>query len=195
MINTIKFMISDTEYILVVPDILGDCCDEFFAKSHVYYINEAENINISLGVTDADTFHGVFGYNDISNKLLKNELLFDNDKRKDPGFEISLYWEELIKDTDVIPQYHLVSNDYYSSWFYNDKDGNIIFDISPVYPWRRQENNERAADPNFIPYSEWIKNYKVVVRRVIPRKTLIQWNEQAKNYIHVFSKVDHSDLK
>lgn len=196
MINTLKFMITDNEYILVAPDQIGECCDEFSAQSKVYFINEDLNIKMLFGYTESTTFYGGFGFKNIE-LLLNNKLFFDNDKRKDPGFESCQFWEDIIKESNVIDKYYFVSNNTlgiiprYNSWFYNDKDGNIIFEISPAYPWENKNDIQRMADPSFIPYAKWIKGYSVVVRKVISRKTLIQWNEQTKDYTHVFEKIDH----
>ena len=135
-----KFMLSDNEYILVVPDPIGECCDTCFAQSTVYFINEELRIKILFGYTESNDFYGGFGFTNIK-LLLNNELFFDVESRQNPGFECCQYSEDIIKDSDVITKHYFISNThietppYYSSWFYNDKDGNIIFEISPSYPW------------------------------------------------------------
>ena len=43
---------------------------------------------------------------------------------------------------------------------YNDKDGNIIFEITPCYPWN--------------------KDYKPAVQIMIPKERLEKWLPQAK---------------
>jgi len=196
-----KFMLSDNEYILVVPDPIGECCDTCCAQSKVYFINEDLNINILFGYTESTTFYGGFGFNNFES-LLNNELFFDTEKRKSPGFESCQYFDGNIEDTDVIPTYYFMCNNglgvdpRYNSWFYNDKDGNIIFEFSPSYPFYKCKNLTIYYDKKakgFIPYETWIKDYKVVIRRVIPKETLIQWNEQAKTYTHVFQYCDYDE--
>jgi len=191
-------MITTKEYLLVVPDPIGQCCDECSARSKIYFVSEELHIKMLFGYTESTTFYGGFKFKNMK-LLLNNELFFDTDKQQDPGFECCQYSEDIIKDSDVITKHYFISNThietppYYSSWFYNDKDGNIIFEISPSYPWEQTRDEERAADSNFIPYAQWIKDYKVVVHRIIPKETLIQWNEQAKNYTHVFQHCDYDE--
>jgi hypothetical protein len=63
-----------------------------------------------------------------------------------------------------------------ASWLYNDQNGNIIFEITPRYPWHFSEPKEGE---DFIPYEEWIKSYKPVLIRAIPVEVARQWLEQA----------------
>jgi len=199
-VNEIKFMLTGKQYIHLVPDPICEGCCEVCSRSNVYYIDEELGLNILFGYTESDSFHGSFPCKSIES-LLNNKLFFDNSRRRDPGFESCQYFEGLIEDSDVIEKYHFIDNNpagispKYSSWFYNDKDGNIIFEISPTYEFYKMENLIIMADENaqgFIPYEVFIQNYKVVVHKIIPKKILVQWNEQTKNYRHVFEKLDHS---
>ena len=183
--NSIKFMIADKEYIHVTPEpIQKDYC-EACAECTITYVNEKLGINIQFGYTEAETFHGLFGFKGY-NDLLNNKLFFDNNKRIDPGFEYNQYCQDLIKNSDVVDKYFFESNShkniqpFYTSWFYNDKEGNIIFEISPLYPWINTENAESQSE--FIAYDTFMKNYKVIVHKIIPKKKFIEWNNQAKSY-------------
>lgn len=184
--NSIKFTITNTQYILLAPEPLKDDCCETCSYSCIYYIDEELGLNIPFGYTESDNFQGSFGWKSIQ-PLFKNKRFFDSDKRKDPGFELNQYYAGLIKKSDVVEKYHFVDNNplgthpQCSSWLYNDKDGNIIFEISPTYEFfgiRKQDN------PNFISYKKFIQNYKVLVHKIIPKETLMLWDMQTKNYIH-----------
>ena len=68
----------------------------------------------------------------------------------------------------------------YTSWFYNDKNGNIVFEISPFYPWFNVENPQNNV--GFVTYEAFMKNYKVVIHKMISKKIFLQWLQQAKLY-------------
>lgn len=191
--NNIKFKFTEKQYIYVVPESIDKDDCEVCIQCKVIYIDENLGIAILFGYTEAETFHGVFGFKGF-NELLQNKLFFDNNKRMDPGFEYNQYCQGLIEDSDVIDKYFFESNShqdiqpFYTSWFYNDKDGNIIFEISPFYPWFNIDNPENKG--GFITYEMFMKNYKVVVRKVISRETLMQWDNQAKLYNPVISDAE-----
>ena len=94
-----------------------------------------------------------------------------------------------MQKTDIIEKYHFEGNThkqiqpYFESWLYNNKEGNIIFEITPFYPWH---NVTKKANPEKISYKKWIKDYKAVVKTIIPKENLKQWitqaEEVAKNY-------------
>ncbi|MBP9764815.1 hypothetical protein KBD08_00580 [Candidatus Babeliales bacterium] len=186
MIDVIKFNITEKQYIQVIPEPFqeGDC--EVCAMCDVYYIDEDIKLNIRFGYTEIETFNGVVGIKNFDD-LLDNKLFFDVQQRIDPGFEYNQYCQELIARSDVMNKYFFESNShkailpYYMSWFYNDKDGNIVFEITPFYPWH-YATKKKCSDK--IPYKEWIKNYQVTIRKIIPKETLIAWDNQAKLYNH-----------
>lgn len=76
-------------------------------------------------------------------------------------------------------RYHLWEKDYIS-WIYNDKDGSIIFEATPLYPYFSCEPEDGQ---NYIPYDQWIQNYKPYLTRKIPKKVAQQWYKQAHNII------------
>ena len=180
--HSIKFMITDTKYIEVIPEsieksICGGC-----SYSNIYYINQDLNLNVLFGYTEADCFYGSFGFKGY-NAVLNNKLFFDTKLRKDPGFEYNQYCKEFIKNSDVIDKYFFVDNNplgvypQYNSWFYNDEDGNIVFEITPFYPFHYET---KKSHPDFITYKQFMKNYKPIVKMIIPKERFIEWNEQAK---------------
>ncbi|MBP9764817.1 hypothetical protein KBD08_00590 [Candidatus Babeliales bacterium] len=182
-----KFQITDKQYIQVIPEPIPEGYCEVCARSDVDYVDEELGLTIKFGQTEADMFYGGFGTTDYVEDLINNKKYFDQDVTPDLGFEWNQFFQGLIKDTDVLENYHFVGNDhtekrpYFNSWFYNDKDGNIIFEITPFYPWHYATKKQC---PDKIPYKEWIKNYQVIVRKVIPKETLIAWDKQAKLYNH-----------
>jgi len=79
---------------------------------------------------------------------------------------------------------------YVYTWMYNDKNGNIIFEVTPFYKWSMQEREPEDLD--FITYEEFMKNYKPLIHRVIPRDIAIEWlNESMKIYRSLFSSEEN----
>ncbi|MBP9765436.1 hypothetical protein KBD08_03815 [Candidatus Babeliales bacterium] len=182
-----KFVITEKQYIKVIFESFqdGDCMS--CVECDVDYIDEDLGLIIRFGRTEANMFYGGFGTMNFVEDLIDNKKYLDQNVIPDLGFEWNQFFQGLIKKTDIIKKYYFVGNDhtekrpYFNSWFYNDKEGNIIFEITPFYPWHYATKKEC---PDKIPYKEWIKNYQVTVRKVIPKETLIAWDKQAKAYDH-----------
>jgi hypothetical protein len=178
-------MISEKRYIQVIPELVGKDDCEVCAQCDVDYVDEEKGLILRFGYTEARRFYGGFGNLNFIEDLIDNKKKLDKSVTSDPGFEWNQFYEGLIKDTDVLEKYHFVGNShkqirpYYNSWFYNDEDGNIIFEITPFYSFHYET---KKSHPDFITYKKFMKDYKVTVRIVIPKERLIQWNNQAKSY-------------
>jgi hypothetical protein len=73
-----------------------------------------------------------------------------------------------------------------TTWLYNDHTGNIIFEVNPLYKWSFFPDD--LQDPEFLTYDEFMKDYKPLIHRIIPRDVAIEWLEQAiKVYKGIFS--------
>lgn len=184
--KTLKFMITDQQYIKITSDTTfeqGNClacinCD-------VDYVDEKKGSIIRFGYEQANQFYGGFGTMNFIQDLIENKKILDQNITPDLGFEWNQFYQGFIKDTDIFKKYHFASNNhkqirpYYNSWFYNDKDGNIIFEITPFYPFHYET---KKSHPNFITYKQFMKDYKPSLKITIPKERLIEWNEQAKLY-------------
>lgn len=185
--NITKYILSSHEYIQINPNecIHEDEC-QFCANIDIDYIDEKNNIYIRFGYEFADEFYLFLTKSKIFQKLLNGTHTLDSSITTDVGLE----WNDLFagkRGPTKASQYHWVSNDhkhippYYSSWFYNDEKGNIIFEITPNYPWH---NITKKTNPEKISYKEWIKDYKPTAKTIIPKENLQQWIKQA----HAFGK-------
>ena len=85
----------------------------------------------------------------------------------------SLYWVGL--DYHVWSAY-TTTKPMVATWLYNDDQGNIIFEVTPLYRWSFFP--DEPEDPDFITYEEFMQNYKPLLTRVIPRNVAITWLEQ-----------------
>jgi chitinase len=71
------------------------------------------------------------------------------------------------------------------TWIYNDIGGNIIFAITPFYPFLFCDPDE---EPNYLPYEEWIKSYKPYLIAKLSRETAEQWLAQANSILEQIDK-------
>jgi hypothetical protein len=55
--------------------------------------------------------------------------------------------------------------------------------MTPVYPWHFYELDDAQQQKNYIPYEEWIKNYKPLLIRTIPKDVAEQWLNQAQEIL------------
>jgi hypothetical protein len=60
-----------------------------------------------------------------------------------------------------------------NTWIYNDKQGNIIFEITPSYYWKFIDS--LADEQDYITYEEFIKNYKPLLIEKISKETAKEW--------------------
>lgn len=191
--NNIEFNINTEEkLVLEMPISLGkaDCC----CDAEIYYCNK--NHTRVLIASDSIQYNlEILCY--LLTKALNTELFLDDSISEDIGLLHNLEAYGNAKnlkykknfDGDQIwvgEQYDLWGaifdeNSFLSSWIYNDKNGNIIFELTPFYRKHRFINNEKPK--NIVPYDEWIKNYKPILIRVIPKNVAQQWLNQAQEIL------------
>jgi hypothetical protein len=191
--NISKFMISEDQYIKIYTECIHEDDCPFCINVDINYIDEKNNICIRFGYDTIASFCSSIA-SEHTQKLLNNQLILDKSIIGDPGIEWNKYFEGLIKNTEI-DQFHCWSNShkkirpYFSSWMYNDKEGNVVFEITPFYPW----HGEKKSSPGFITYKEFMKNYKPVLVTNIPKENLKTWIDQArelqKQYFPEFEKV------
>ncbi len=179
-------MITNKQYIQVTSDAIFEkgCCLSCL-ECDVDYVDEEKGLMIRFGYAQVNQFYGGFVAMNFIQNLIENKKFFDTSVTSDLGFEWNQFYEGLIKNTDILEKYHFVSNahklirPYYNSWFYNDEHGNVIFEITPFYPFHYET---KKTHPDFITYKQFMKNYKPTLKMIIPKERLIEWNEQAKSY-------------
>lgn len=112
--------------------------------------------------------------------------LYNQDQQKRPG---------LIHDTDKDGE-SWVGYRYYLwgvnliTWIYNDKNGDIILEITPRFPgkpkykWQKEPFSKEEIE-NFAWYEEWIKQYQPFLTRTITRETAEKWAQQSKAILDI----------
>ncbi|MBP7854624.1 hypothetical protein KAZ82_01665 [Candidatus Babeliales bacterium] len=182
MKNLTKFEISDTKYFKINPECIHKDECEVCANIDIDYIDKANNICIRFGYTALSDFCYFIAESGGIQKLINGELRIDGSITDDLGFENNQYFKGITKKS-VVFNYYFSSNDhkeerpYYNGWLYNDTDGNVIFEITPFYPFFYET---RKTHPDFITYKQFIKNYKPTLKIIIRKENLTKWIIQAK---------------
>jgi hypothetical protein len=103
-----------------------------------------------------------------------NEHLFhrhDDVKLPQENYSVGFIWKE--PETQVITRLYTI-------------DGKIFLDISPYYPWTsfdEEEMNEMRLRDDYVPYDEYMKDYKPVAILEIPREIARQWLEKSERLV------------
>jgi hypothetical protein len=71
------------------------------------------------------------------------------------------------------------------TWMYNNVNGDIIFEITPFYPFLFCNP---AQEPNYIIYEEWIKKYKPYFIKIISREIAQQWLVKSSSILEQIDK-------
>jgi len=187
--NEVIFSINDMERIVIsLEDDLQniDCCYEqpillnegfseiVLANIPIYYAMQKFSASLQQALDIELVFHKSiirdigYLYNEYSfNKSLEDKSIFveivANKKTFWVGYKYYI-WSSCLK------------NSSFATWMYNNRDGFIIFEVTPLYVVYDEEES------NYIAYEDWIKNYKPYLIRTLSRETAQQWLEKA-NYI------------
>ncbi len=71
-----------------------------------------------------------------------------------------------------------------STWLYMDANDNIIFEVTPTYPWyywHKPKTKKEKAE--YITYEEFVNSYKPLVKVELSKETAQQWLKQANEII------------
>lgn len=136
---------------------------------------------------------------------LKNELLLHASIKQDIGYVYNEYsGNELLQDRSSFVDIHSngksfwVGYKYYLwssclrefscvSWIYNDVNGNVVFEVTPLYvPCDLEE------ELNCMSYGEWIKGYKPYVIRKISKEMVREWLDNA---YYLMSQIDNNIVR
>jgi hypothetical protein len=186
--NLTKFVISDTQYLIINPECIHPNECEVCAKIDIDYVNEEKNISIRFGYEDWCEFCRQIGQSQRMQDLIQAKMILDEQSAETLGMK----WNELCKgvpELRSVDKYHFWSNShkhirpYFSAFLYNDEHGNVIFQIAPFYPFLYETKKSHS---DFITYKKFMKDYKLVVKTTIPKENLKQWIKQAQELIQIY---------
>ena len=182
------------------------CCSEF----QVYFLNK-KNLQLCIGEQTAGIFFEAFIKRlkeSINNKLQLHKSIVKN-----LGFMENEYCHEfphekpefiMVQTSDGTSNYWIGSNyeiwktytgtnPMVTTWMYNDLDDNIILEVTPLYKWSFLPDD--LEDPEFETYDEFIKKFKPLIHRVIPREIAIEWLEQSMKVYRGFFSTEENYIR
>lgn len=204
--NELIFKLSELESIKIVTDRGIDftdaefCCDDISA----YFIHQQR---LCIG---QETVGLIFeAWISRLNKVINSKLFLHESLTQNLGLMQNQYYQDksgffMVSKIGRSKPYWIgfdysvwstygYANPLVSTWLYNDENHNIIFEATKDYPWHFIELEGQPKDPDFINYDEFMKNYKPLIHRVIPRDVAIVWLEQAMKVYREFFK-DEKDF-
>ena len=200
MKHEIVFNIDTSQKIIIeLETSLADihCCSEapiFFLENDKKYLLACDSVRFKL-----ELFRGHLSYV-LANKLTIHESLKLHEPiMKDIGYIFNEYWQgkQAEKDANGVwigDKYRLWGKEAII-WLYNNDLGEIVFEVTPVFPgkrmfsWDREKKSFSQEEVSHsLQYEEWIKNYSPIVMRTIPRETAQQWLDQANKILATIEK-------
>ncbi|MBI2352856.1 hypothetical protein HYV11_01265 [Candidatus Dependentiae bacterium] len=196
--NTLKLTCDKTKSIQIVSDNLP--IEQVYICYHLemYWCEDKEKIII--GKNDAGGFLEKFEL--LLPLVLEQKLVLDVSIQKSLGF----YLNEIFADREsfVNLKYEYYDSCAYSdwigmhyfmtstcaphdpvvtTWMYNDINGDIVLEVTEMFSWSEQEV---ASSEEMDRYFEFLKNFKPILKQVIPKKVAEQWLRKAKKWYKIF---------
>ncbi len=76
-----------------------------------------------------------------------------------------------------------------TTWLYNDKNKNIVMEITPNYPWHFQDPE---PTDNYVSYESFMKNYNSYLTQIIPPETACKWIKQIDYILKIAKENENS---
>lgn len=169
---------NDKKITISIPSNIEDKYNYYFKPSidlhicdqvYVYFFQHNTKTEISCEMFDI-TYEGIFSC--FSLALTKNTHL-------PPGIEIGMlaYTDmvEIIEEKenfcDLSPYAFCSSSEHYITFLYRHYD-TIYLEISEKYPWLY---TDPKPGEKYIPFTEYIHNYKPLLLQEIPEETVAYW--------------------
>ena len=138
---------------------------------------------------------------DHLDSVINCKLLLHKSIQRDLGF----LWDEYLADSSAIDFYceeiegikSWIGTKYIlfetpgsfeknlTTWLYNNEKGEIILEITPGYKWHFQD--PELGDEYFT-YEEFIKNYKPILFRTIPKVVAEEWLVKLHELLKIVEK-------
>jgi hypothetical protein len=186
--NNICFRLTNSESMKIeLGESLDyvDCC----YRARIFLLHE----EVESLLSDDTLLYNMQRLCDVLRASLTNELLPHESINDDIGYLYNEYYQDESKFVEtqfegqsiwIGYKYNLWSaytnKSRLVTWIYNDRDGNIILEVTPFYPYLYCDPEEES---HYVSYEEWIKNYQPLIVRKISKKIAQEWLEQAETII------------
>jgi hypothetical protein len=104
-------------------------------------------------------------------------LLWNKELNNTKQWSMTNHDQQMLNNPESLGEYILfsTSGETYPSlatWIYNNKNGEIVFQITPQYKWHFDDPKDGE---NFITYDEFIRNYKPLFTGIISPAVAKKW--------------------
>lgn len=193
----IKFKLSLAERI-TFEGKYGDIEESFSCDDMVI---KFENSDICLTLFSNFIFSGLDKFIFLLTKACGNDAYLHASIQQDLGYMWSrlLHCEDesgLVYENDFwVGQRNLLwsptgsGKGICTSWLYNDKNGDIILEVTPSYRWHF---DDPQVGDDYISYQEFMQNYKPLLFRKIHKEVAKEWLAQAKK---LYDKIKANEQK
>lgn len=190
--ETIIFSLNESEgleLILKQPLATLDCC----GKTQILFFQGNNRILIGND-TLLYLLNSIIG---ILEEALADNLYLHESINHNIGYLYNRYCDALWNEKPEIKQfvyqyqgnskmwvgneYHLWSATGVGSWIFNNNNGDIIFELAPLYPYKYHDPEKT----NTILFESWIQDYEPYLIRTIPIPVAEQWLEQAQKILNI----------
>lgn len=185
----ISFLINDSNRLIIELEESLDnvhCCYE----APIILLHNNKKIDLSShSIRDFVSDINYFAKQLTDNKLQLHEsiiqdigFLLNEDLQYKPGlFTI----QKKGHDSWVGYAYLLVMGYKETVWFYNSPDSAIICEVTPKFPFSYKNYKK---DLNYIPYKNWIKNYKPYFITHASSSFIQEWITQSENILKMIEE-------
>jgi len=180
----ITFKLNTTEKIVIElgePLEVVHCC---YSATIAFF---KENEKTLIGDDSID--HNLSGFSILLKETLNFELKLHESIKMDIGYlynqDLESFYQQEQQHRPGLTYDKVDGIDYWvgrkyglwgcgslAVWFYNNSDGEVIFEITPIYPGGFGNSDHRKQS---ISYDQWIQNYKPYLIRKISRNVAEQW--------------------
>lgn len=179
MITEFVFKLSNAlQIIMVVKEPLNEihCCTE----APIYLIHGDKRIVLSKD----SIRENMQVLSNVLKRALNDELRLHESIKKDIGYLLNeefqgnagLTYKKLEGRDHWVGFIHLIWSYHIATWIYNDEEGKIIIEFTPVY-------EGHFKDDHSINYAEWLKDYKPYLITKISKETAEEWLIQADSIL------------
>ena len=198
--SRIVFSLDKEEKIVIeLQDAINrmHCCSEapiFFVQGDQRYLLEKWMLSFNIPILSS-----------LLNQALQNELPIHQLIMEDLGYSYAQYrfysadrimlekfgfvFEKVDGQYSWIGEKYLLWAYDMAAWLYNDHNGNIVLEITPVYKGNKFDFD---GETDFTQYEQFLKDYKPLCIRTIPCEVAQQWLDQANGLLRLIA--DNTEL-
>lgn len=134
-------------------------------------------LNLNYKSNSQDIFLGKYEPYGVYTTFCENKRFNENHM---PTTDLGIAWNNYratTRDFKEVIDFYLLGQEV-NCWLYNDQNGNIIVEITPIYPDSKYKVKDFSKTKK---YQNWIKEYKTIAKIMVDKKYINTWISTIKN--------------